>query len=349
MYTLSLELLKSCNLNCKYCYIEEKTKTILNITDAEKMINFSINKAIKYPDRKLHIYFIGGEPLIEYELMKHLVDYAEKIALHKGVKVSFSTTTNATLLNNKIIEYFINKNISFKISVDGDKQINDLNRTYKNGLGSYENIISKIDLLSRYEELSLKKITCTNVVTINNVHKFFDSLQHLSSIGFKIIETGFNIYDKWEDSDLKILKNQLKNISYYYLNNRQDKDNTKFIFMEKLLSNYYYGCKFFSCKAGINSIYMSADGSIYPCKEAPNLKLGNCKHEKDFMKITEIVKFNETKNKKCLSCKYLNKCSARGCISNNIIMNGDIDEPEKLYCYITKTLFEMFDKYLQIN
>lgn len=78
MYTLSLEIINKCNLNCTYCYLGEKKNTYMSLETAQKAIDIAVHEANKQHDRTLMVYFIGGEPLMAFNLMKDAVDYTKK-------------------------------------------------------------------------------------------------------------------------------------------------------------------------------------------------------------------------------------------------------------------------------
>lgn len=91
MYTLSLEIINKCNLNCTYCYLGEKKNTYMSVESAKKAVDIAVHEAQKQYDKTLIVYFIGGEPLMAFETMKSIVDYANGIGEKNGLKVKFST------------------------------------------------------------------------------------------------------------------------------------------------------------------------------------------------------------------------------------------------------------------
>lgn len=97
MYTLSLEIINKCNLNCTYCYLGEKKNTYMSLETAQKAIDIAVHEANKQHDRTLMVYFIGGEPLMAFNLMKDVVDYAKKKCQETNLICKFSTTINGTL------------------------------------------------------------------------------------------------------------------------------------------------------------------------------------------------------------------------------------------------------------
>ena len=151
MYILSLEIINACNLHCSYCYLGEKKNKVIVREVAEKAINIAVHEATKQNDKKLEVYFIGGEPLLAFEDMVYYVGYVKKNCEINNLTPSFSTTTN-TLLTESIMRFLIKNRFSLKISIDGTEKAHDLNRKYYDGRNSYDTIISKLPLVKQYEK-----------------------------------------------------------------------------------------------------------------------------------------------------------------------------------------------------
>lgn len=105
MYTLSLEIINKCNLNCTYCYLGEKKNTYMSLETAQKAIDIAVHEANKQYDRTLMVYFIGGEPLMAFNLMKDAVGYTKKKCQETNLICKFSTTINGTLVTDEIIDF----------------------------------------------------------------------------------------------------------------------------------------------------------------------------------------------------------------------------------------------------
>lgn len=128
MYTLSLEIINKCNLNCTYCYLGEKKNTYMSLETAQKAIDIAVHEANKQHDRTLMVYFIGGEPLMAFNLMKDVVDYAKKKCQETNLICKFSTTINGTLVTDEVIDFFVENTFEVKVSLDGPEYVQNLNR-----------------------------------------------------------------------------------------------------------------------------------------------------------------------------------------------------------------------------
>src|SRR5258706_14460000 len=101
--------------------------------------------------RSVHITFFGGETLMNFPMLRQVIDYASEQAARKGVKIDFSLTTNATLLTPVIIDYLAANTVGVTVSLDGPREMNDAFRVFSNGRGSYDIIEPKVrELLSRH-------------------------------------------------------------------------------------------------------------------------------------------------------------------------------------------------------
>ncbi len=141
--SLTLMISQECNLRCTYCYGEDgeySNKGKMNFETARKAIDFFAGQS---PSDKLSICFFGGEPLLNFELMKKVIAYVKNIEEKAGKTYTFSMTTNGTLINQEISDFIEENKISLIISIDGNKEMTDANRFYGNKKGAYEVIKKK--------------------------------------------------------------------------------------------------------------------------------------------------------------------------------------------------------------
>ena len=147
--SITLQVTQQCNLRCTYCIYSETNnpgqrshanKRMTKET-AKKCIDFLLEHSRDVDDR-LSIGFYGGEPLLEFDLIKYTVQYAKERLF--GKSLYFHMTTNATLLKDEILDFIIQENISVLVSLDGGKEIHDRNRRFLNGQGSFDIVIKNL-------------------------------------------------------------------------------------------------------------------------------------------------------------------------------------------------------------
>lgn len=180
MYSLTLEITKRCNLNCSYCYVENKEKVNMKWKTAQLAIDIAMREAIKQKDKTLSVYFIGGEPLLAFGLLKEIIFYIEKKNEQIGLNIFYSTTTNGTVFTTEIIEFMIEKRVRFKISIDGLEDVHNENRKFVNGVGSYSEVKEKLVYKEEFEKMTGIAVHAAQLINTNTYTKFSASFRHLN-------------------------------------------------------------------------------------------------------------------------------------------------------------------------
>ena len=345
MYTLSLEIINKCNLNCTYCYLGEKKNTYMSVESAKKAVDIAVHEAQKQYDKTLIVYFIGGEPLMAFETMKSIVDYANGIGEKNGLKVKFSTTINGTLITRENVEFFIKNDFEIKVSIDGPQFVHDLNRHDYVGNGSYNRIMERLPYLREYEEKTGKTVAYAHVVTKNNYQFFEQSFRFLLELKADKIESGIDHYCQWEPSEILELKEQIRR-TFNLFKEEVKKRGKSFYWnlFEQHLQAFLVPCDFYACKAGLNNVYVATDGNIYTCIELPEFKIGNVNEGLDVMQIRKIAYREDVKYETCKNCKYIKHCKTRGCQASNYEIHRDIYHPVEVSCHVNKTMFDLFNE-----
>src|SRR5579883_2286262 len=157
LQTLVMNLTNQCNLACEYCYEFGEDKVATPEGKPKFMDWETARQSVDYLFRDsagrnaVHITFFGGETLMNFPLLQQVVDYANEQARRRSVSIDFSLTTNATLLNTRVIEYLAENRVGVTVSMDGPKELHDQLRVFKNGRGSYDVIEPKVrELLARH-------------------------------------------------------------------------------------------------------------------------------------------------------------------------------------------------------
>ena len=151
MYTITLEVNQICNLRCTYCYLGRKTNQKMSEQIAYKGLEIAFLNVERHRDRRLWVDFVGGEALLSFPFLKQLVEYIEGQALKRNILVTYSITTNGTILNDEILAWLIRYKIHLKVSIDGAEETHNRNRKWVDGGGSYANIIDNCMYFKEYE------------------------------------------------------------------------------------------------------------------------------------------------------------------------------------------------------
>lgn len=310
-----------------------------------KAIDIAYEKVKAHRDRILWIDFIGGEALLDFPLIKKLVGYTEKKNESTGYKQLYSLTTNATIFNEEILEFLSKKGFALKVSIDGKKEINDLNRIANIGYSVHDKIISNIGFIKRFEEKTGRFVQVTNVITRNNYEHYYDTLVYLTDIlGFKAIDTAIDLFVKWTEEEILILEENIRKSFDLFIIRAKENRGFRWEFADKLVGIKKERRKFYSCGAGIVSAYVRTDGGIYACPGNldASLELGNVQEGMIVSKIKELWEFNGINNKKCRECEISQYCTAQSCRMQNLAITGDVNEPIPVMCRMRKLVFQIY-------
>ena len=189
--SISLNVAQSCNMTCSYCYADEGrfggAATLMSYGVARAAVDRLIEEAP--PRADLLIGFMGGEPLLNREVVNRLVPYAFEQADKSGRRMRFSLTTNATLINSDDVSLFNRFPFCVQVSLDGQRALNDLHRRLKGGGGSYNQVLSAIGLLMSQRPAQLS----ARVTLTNQSSNLVQILDHLMGLGFDDVGFGLAI------------------------------------------------------------------------------------------------------------------------------------------------------------
>ncbi len=312
-----------CNLRCKYCYITHKSSDKrMNLNVAKDFIDYILMTDELIFSEAVILEFIGGEPLIEVELIDKICDYFKIKAFELDHKWSWnyriSICTNGVNYSDESVQNFIKKNhtkLSLGMTIDGTKEKHDLQRVFPDGSGSFDMINQNIDLWITQFPAS------TKVTFASDDLKYLkDSIVYLWNRGVKTVNSNVVFENVWKDGDDKIFENELIKLADYILNNK--------------LYNSGYICSFFNdtigypyekddfdrtfCGAG-KMIALSPDGKIYPCLRYCDYSLNN--HEEwsvgdveNGIDMEKVRPFMLASNRiqsdvECLSCPIASGCA----------------------------------------
>jgi len=203
-FTAWLHITNQCNLRCTYCYVE-KTGARMDKKMGEKVIRRLIDSAKKHKFKEIRINFSGGECLLEFKLIKHLIDYSKKLGKKSKIKFSFLLLSNGILITKEIAEYTKKNKIMIRISLDGMKKYNDKGRVFSNGKGSFDFIVRGIRIMQKVKASYFVGVTVTdsNVDGLYLLTKFFIKEQ---------IPFSLNLVREHSLTDFTEISNNHKNI-----------------------------------------------------------------------------------------------------------------------------------------
>jgi len=338
-----------CNLNCKYCYANAGSY-------GEKCCYMNFNtysKVCEYLEKKYksigEVNFFGGEPLMNFEVVKQLVDYGHKIAGEKGKVFRFTITTNGVLLSDDKIEYINNNMHNVVLSLDGRKEINDANRPLINGKGSYDLIVPKFQKLIK-DRPKDKYYYIRGTFTRDNLD-FSKDVKLYKELGFSLTSIEPVVGDEENryairQEDIPQILDEYEKLAIEYASMQAKKEDFKlFHFMVDLTQGPCVVKRVRGCGAGGEYLAITPTGDIYPCHQFvgnEDFKMGNLFDEK-----IELPKDMQTsfKNANVLTKDDCKQCWARyycsgGCHANAINFNKDIQKPYEIGCQMQRKRLE---------
>lgn len=337
-----LVLSSGCNLACKYCFIENCSYN--NKKELNMSLDIAKTAVKKYTDylekEKLKeglIILYGGEPMVNWEAITTVVEYAKEI----NSPLKFSMVTNATLLNTEKIKYLAENNVELGISIDGPKSLNDKNRIYRNGSKSVYDEVTK-----KFPELKFNKAKFGLSITVSEdfLKQQDEVLQWLKTTG--VNNVFYNLYhytnyvDNWEEYYKEASKFLLK--SYETLSCCNINDGRLNRKIDSVLKSEF---KFADCGAiGANQLAIKPNGDICICHgylKTDKYVIGNIitNSIEKIMQSEEIAFWKQRStlnNLKCLKCDSLFACGG-GCAIQAEALFGSRSKIDKPFCIHTKT------------
>ncbi len=343
--SLCLLVSQTCNMRCDYCFVDEGTyrdkESLMDEEISLKAVDFLIENS---KTKHIEIDFFGGEPLLNWEVVKKTIEYRNKKAKENGKILRLSLTTNGILLDDEKLNFLKNNFVSLILSLDGPLYVNDIHRKLKNGKGSFDLIFKNLKKLKDYEGYYIRG-TFTN-----KTKNILESAKFLYENGFKNISLEPVILEKdnplsLKDEDLEELKIEYEKLGeYLYKEKLNGKILNFYHFNIDLSSGPCLGKMSFGCGAGVEYLAVDTKGDIYPChflKEFEEFKIGNVFDGIDEKKKKYFIFLNDLDSKeRCKSCwaKYL--CGG-GCIAHSYFINKNPLIVPKDFCELQKKRIEI--------
>ena len=269
---LCLHIAHDCNLGCKYCFAEEGEyhgrRALMSLEVGKKALDFLVANSGKR--RNLEVDFFGGEPLMNWQVVKDLVAYGRELEKTNDKHFRFTLTTNGVLLNDEVQE-FVNKEMdNVVLSLDGRKEVNDRMRPFRNGKGSYDLIVPKFQKLA--ESRNQEKYYIRGTFTRENLD-FSEDVLHFADLGFEQISIEPVV---GEDTDpYAIRKEDLPKIFAEYDKlakimvdrEREGRGFTFFHFMLDLEGGPCVAKRLSGCGSGTEYLAVTPWGDLYPCHQ----------------------------------------------------------------------------------
>lgn len=345
---LCLHIAHDCNLACQYCFAEEGEyhgrRALMSFEVGKKALDFLIaNSGMR---TNLEVDFFGGEPLMNFQVVKDLVAYGRSQEAAHNKKFRFTLTTNGVLLNDDIME-FANKEMSnVVLSIDGRKEVNDQMRPFRNGTGSYDLIVPKF--LKLAESRNQNNYYARGTFTRNNLD-FSKDVLHLADLGFEQISVEPVVAEPkdsyaLQEEDLQTIFAEYDALAAEMVKRKKEgKDFNFFHFMIDLEGGPCVAKRLAGCGSGTEYLAVTPWGDFYPCHQfvgKEEFLMGDVDHgivREDIR--TRFKACNVYSKPQCKDCFAKFYCSG-GCAANSYNFTNDLDGAYHVGCEMERKRVE---------
>ena len=344
---LCLHVAHDCNLRCEYCFASEgdynSGRKLMSKEVALKAVDYLVENS--GGRQKIEIVFFGGEPLMNFDVVKEVVKYGREIEKKGNKRFHFTITTNGVLLDPEKINFINEQMDNVVISVDGRKEKHDAIRHTINGKGSYDTIIPKIQKLIKGR--NGKSYFVRGTFTTKN-KDFSKDVMHLADLGFKeisvepVVGSGTDLH--FTESDLPEIMNEYEDLALQYIEQLKKKDPFRFYhFYINLEGGPCLFKRVTACGAGYEYLAVSPDGKLYPCHQfvgEDKFVVGDIYKGIFNQTLCDVLEENTVFEKDlCRKCWAKLYCSG-GCHANAYYTNADIKKPNEISCQLQKKRME---------
>lgn len=345
---LCLHIAHDCNLACRYCFAEEGEyhgrRELMSFEVGKQALDFLI--ANSGHRRNLEVDFFGGEPLMNWQVVKDLVAYGREQEKIHDKNFRFTLTTNGVLLNDEVMEFANREMGNVVLSIDGRKEIHDHMRPFRNGKGSYDLIVPKFQKFA--ESRNQDKYYVRGTFTHYNLD-FSEDVLHLADLGFKQISVEPVVAEDSEDYALreedlpKLFEEYDKLAAEMVKRKKEGKDFNFFHFMIDLEGGPCVAKRLSGCGSGTEYLAVTPWGDLYPCHQFvgnEEFLMGNVRDGVTRTDIRDEFKCcNVYAKEKCRSCFARFYCSG-GCAANSYHFHGHINDAYDIGCELEKKRVE---------
>ena len=345
---LCLHIAHDCNLACKYCFAEEGEyhgrRALMSFEVGKKALDFLIANSGNRVN--LEVDFFGGEPLMNFDVVKQLVEYGRSKEKEFNKNFRFTLTTNGVLLDDDIME-FANKEMSNVVmSLDGRKEINDLMRPSRNGKGSYDIIVPKFQKFAKSRQG--KDYYVRGTFTRNNLD-FSEDVLHFADLGFDqisvepVVAAPEDPYSLREEDVPRICEEYDKLAAEFVKRKKEGRGFNFFHFMIDLEQGPCVAKRLSGCGSGTEYLAVTPWGDLYPCHQfvgEEKFLLGNVDDGITNTAIRDEFKLcNVYAKEKCRDCFARFYCSG-GCAANSYKFHNSITDAYDIGCDLERKRVE---------
>ena len=345
---LCMHVAHTCNLSCAYCFASQGKfggkRDVMSFETGKRALDFLIENSGTRTN--LEVDFFGGEPLMNWDVVKQLVAYARSIEKEKGKNFRFTLTTNGVLVDDEVIEFANREMSNVVLSLDGRKEIHDRYRVDYAGVGSWEKIVPKFQKFVK--ERGGKNYYMRGTFTHANPD-FLKDIEKMLELGFTELSMEPVVCAPGDESeltaeDMPIIFDQYEKLAELMLERKKEgKPFTFYHYMIDLSGGPCIYKRISGCGSGTEYMAVTPWGDLYPCHQFvgdEKFKLGDIWSGVTNTSIQdEFASCNVYERKECRDCWARLYCSG-GCAANAYHSTGSVKGIYKYGCELFKKRME---------
>ena len=345
---LCLHVAHTCNLSCDYCFAAQGKyhgdRALMSFEVGKRALDFLIENSEN--QKNLEVDFFGGEPLMNWEVVKQLVAYGRSREEETGKRFRFTLTTNGVLVDDEVIEFSNQEMNNVVMSLDGRREVHDALRKTVTGRGSYDEIVPKFQKFAKLR--GEREYYIRGTYTNRNV-EFTKDIFHMADLGFDKLSMEPVVCPPDDpyalsDKDMPVLLEQYEILAKEML--RREKEGKPITFYHYMIDLEHGPCvykRISGCGSGTEYMAVTPWGDLYPCHQfvgEEKFRLGNIWDGVDNDAVREEFKrCNAYARPDCQDCWAKLYCSG-GCAANAYHATGDITGVYEYGCELFKKRIE---------
>lgn len=345
---LCLHIAHDCNLACRYCFAEEGEyhgrRALMSFEVGKKALDFLVANSGNRVN--LEVDFFGGEPLMNWQVVKDLVAYGRSLEEPNHKKFRFTLTTNGILLDEEVLEFANKEMANIVLSIDGRKEVHDYMRPFRGGQGSYDRIVPEFQKVA--ESRNQMNYYVRGTFTHHNLD-FSKDVLHLADLGFRQISVEPVVAEETEEyaikkEDIPAILEEYDKLALALIERRKAGKGVNFFhFMIDLEGGPCVAKRLSGCGSGTEYLAVTPWGDFYPCHQfvgKEQFLMGNVEEG-----ITNTAMRDEFKGcnvyakEKCKECFARFYCSG-GCAANSYNFHGNINDAYDMGCELQRKRIE---------
>ena len=337
----ALNLTHNCNLRCSYCYAGPKQQRSMSLRTALQSVDFLAGQS----KGRCTITLFGGEPLLEFGLIRQLVEYSQKTY---DSKIAFRMSTNGTLITPEVLQFFQEYDIYFALSIDGNQAQHDLCRRYANSRGSYQDISDKLQAIYNFNPYTI----AVSVIVPETAGYLAAGVKDLFDKGFRYVLQTLDYSAQWKSKDITVLKEQYKQLADYYANSLKAGKKIFYSPFDERIKTWAQKSRGSGdiCDLANSQIAIAPSGRIYPCVQFigsddgvwTENSIGDVSTGFAPDKREHFIVWNYEDRQSCVGCALYGRCATYcGCV--NWRSTGDLCTIPPIICEHERALMPIVD------